>query len=95
MMGESYARVKKQAELHATQLRADVIIGMERRFSVKQREDEEWFPKYIQTLSPVEPEHSFEAGSDMERLDVSKPSCILMSNLLLTRWVRVAAEASP
>ena len=95
MMGHSYGRVKEQAKLHATQLRAEVIIDMERRFSQKQLENKDWFPEYVQTLSPVEPEHCFEAGSDMERLDVSKPSCILMSNLLLISWMRVTAEASP
>ena len=71
MMGDSYARVKEQAKLHAVQLRAEVIIDRERQFSRKQLENEQWFPKYVQMLSPVEPEHSFDAGSDMERLDVS------------------------
>ena len=70
MMGESYARVKEQAELHAVQLRAEVIIDMERGFTREQLKNEKWFPAYVQTLSPVEPEHSFE-NADMEQLDVS------------------------
>ena len=79
MMGESYTRVKKQSELHALQLRADVIIDIERRFWQKQLKNKDWFPEYVQTLSPVELEHSFEAGSDMERLDVSNHPGILHS----------------
>ena len=71
MMGESYSRVKEQAELAAARLRAEVVIDMERELSQQQLSNLAWFPKYVQTLSPVGSERKFEEGSHFEHMDVS------------------------